>query len=138
VDDYAHHPREIQVTLKALKAYYLPQRLVCVFQPHQHSRTRFLLKDFAKSFTECTEVIVPDIYFVRDSELEKEYVSSQDLVSQIRLNGGMATYLKTFGEILCHLKERLAPGDLVVTMGAGNVWEVADDIVRWLGTDRTN
>jgi UDP-N-acetylmuramate--alanine ligase len=138
VDDYAHHPVEIQVTLKALKSFYLPQRLLCVFQPHQHSRTRFLLKDFAKSFSECSEVILPDIYFVRDSALEKDYISSQDLVSQIRLNGGMATYLKTFDEILSHLKERLQPGDLVVTMGAGNVWELADDIVCWLGTDRTN
>jgi UDP-N-acetylmuramate--alanine ligase len=138
VDDYAHHPREIQVTLKALKSYYMPQRLLCVFQPHQHSRTRFLLKDFAKSFSECAEVVLPDIYFVRDSEMEKEYVSSRDLVAQINLNGGMATYLKTFPEILSYLKDRLLPGDLVVTMGAGNVWELADDLVRWLGTDRKN
>ena len=138
VDDYAHHPREIQVTLRALRDYYTPQRLLCVFQPHQHSRTRFLLKDFARSFGECDEVVLPDIYFVRDSALEKEYISSQDLVSQIRLHGGSATYLKTFDEILNHLQERLRPGDLVVTMGAGNIWELADDIVRWLGTDRTN
>ena len=126
------------MTLKALKAYYMPQRMICVFQPHQHSRTRFLLKDFAKSFAECAEVILPDIYFVRDSALEKDYISSADLVSQIRLNGGMATYLKTFEEILAYLKERLQPGDLVVTMGAGSIWELADDIVRWLGTDRKN
>jgi len=136
VDDYAHHPTEIQVTLRALRDYFQPRRTWCVFQPHQHSRTRFLLKDFARSFGLADRVIVPDIYFVRDSEREKEYISAEDLVAQIRLNGGDALYLRTFGSIVEHLEAALAPGDLVVTMGAGNIWEVADEIVRWLGTDR--
>ena len=61
---------------------------------------------------------------------------AQDLVAQIRFNGGSAAYLQTFDEIVRHLQSALAEGDLVVTMGAGNIWEVADDIVRWLGTDR--
>jgi UDP-N-acetylmuramate--alanine ligase len=136
VDDYAHHPTEIQATLRALRDYYKPGRLICVFQPHQHSRTRFLLKDFAQSFAQADEVILPDIYFVRDSEQEKDHISSEDLVSQIRLRGGVARYSRTFPEILDHLKATLHPGDLVVTMGAGNVWEVADELVRWFGTDR--
>ncbi len=138
VDDYAHHPTEIQTTLRAIREYYEPKRLFCIFQPHQHSRTRFLLKDFARSFGECHEVILPDIYFVRDSALEKDYISSQDLVAQIRLNGGHAIYLKTFDDILEHLKSQLQAGDLLVTMGAGNIWEVADETVRWLGTNRSN
>lgn len=136
LDDYAHHPTEIQVTLRAIREVYEPKRLLCVFQPHQHSRTRFLLKDFARSFAAADEVIVPDIYFVRDSDLEKEYISSEDLVAQIRLHGGSATYVKTFDRIVGHLREALRPGDLVVTMGAGNIWEVADETVRWLGRDR--
>jgi len=136
VDDYAHHPTEIQVTLRALAESYRPERLFCVFQPHQHSRTRFLLKDFAKSFALADEVVVPDIYFVRDSDREKDYISSEDLVAQIRLHGGSATYVKTFAEIVQHLLGRLRPGDLVVTMGAGNIWEVADESVRRLGEDR--
>ena len=135
VDDYAHHPTEIQASLRALRDFYTPRRLLCVFQPHQHSRTRFLLKDFARSFGACDEVIVPDIYFVRDSAREKDYISSRDLVAQIRFHGGAAVYLKTFEEIVSHLHDELAAGDLVVTMGAGNIWEVADDIVRWLGRD---
>jgi UDP-N-acetylmuramate--alanine ligase len=81
-------------------------------------------------------VIVPDIYFVRDSAREKDHISSEDLVAQIRLRGGSAAYLKTFDDIVRHLQGALGPGDLVVTMGAGNIWEVADEIVRWLGTDR--
>lgn len=136
VDDYAHHPTEIQATLRALRDYYNPKRLICVFQPHQHSRTRFLLDSFARSFGAASEVIVPDIYFVRDSELEKDNINASDLVAQIRLNGGKAMYLETFDAIVSHLNSTLSEGDLVVTMGAGNIWEVADEIVRWLGTDR--
>jgi UDP-N-acetylmuramate--alanine ligase len=132
VDDYAHHPTEIQVTLRAIRDAYQPKRMICVFQPHQHSRTRFLLKDFARSFGSADEVIVPDIYFVRDSALEKDYISSEDLVAQIRLNAGSAMYLKTFEDINRHLQSTLRTGDLVVTMGAGNIWEVADETVRWL------
>ena len=136
VDDYAHHPTEIEASLRAIREHYQPRRLLCVFQPHQHSRTRFLLKDFARSFGACDLVVVPDIYFVRDSEREKDYISSEDLVAQIRLHGGPAVYRKSFAEIVSHLEGELTAGDLVVTMGAGNIWEVADDIVRWLGRDR--
>jgi len=135
LDDYAHHPTEIQVTLKAIRDYYKPKRLICVFQPHQHSRTRFQLKDFARSFGEADAVILPDIYFVRDSEREKDYISSADLVAQIRLHGGEAVYLKSFKEIVERLKGIVETGDLVVTMGAGNVWEIADEIVHWLRKD---
>ncbi|MFW6133149.1 MAG: UDP-N-acetylmuramate--L-alanine ligase [Planctomycetota bacterium] len=129
IDDYAHHPTEIQVTLRALRDRYGPRRLVCVFQPHQHSRTRFLLNDFARSFSAADEVVVPDIYFVRDSVREKDYISSEDLASQIRLQGGRARYLKTFARIADHLAATLTDGDLLVTMGAGNVWEIADTIL---------
>jgi UDP-N-acetylmuramate--alanine ligase len=130
VDDFAHHPTEIQASLRALANHYKPRRILCVFQPHQHSRTRFLLKDFAQSFALADEVIVPDIYFVRDSEKERDHISSKDLVAQIRLRGGIAIYLKTFELIVEYISGIVEPGDLVVTMGAGNIWEVADELVR--------
>ena len=129
VDDYGHHPTEIRATLKALRERYTPKRLLCVFQPHQHSRTRFLLEDFATSFAAADQTIVPDIYFVRDSESEKQRVSSADLVERIRLNGHDALHLDSFEAIVRHLKEVAREGDVVVTMGAGNVWEIARDIV---------
>ena len=135
MDDYAHHPTEIQVTLKAAREMVQPKRLWCVFEPHQHSRTRFLLKDFAASFGSADFVVVPDIYFVRDSEAERANISSKDLVNHISANGGRAVYLGKFGQIVRHLKSKLEPGDLVITMGAGKVWEIADEIVRWLGSD---
>ncbi len=81
------------------------------------------------------KIIVPEIYFVRDSQREKEYICAEDLVAQIRLNGGDAVFLPTFELITEHLKKFLAPGDLVITMGAGDIWKVADEIVCWLGTN---
>ena len=135
MDDYAHHPTEIQVTLRAAREMVKPQRLWCVFEPHQHSRTRFLLKDFAASFSAADFVVVPDIYFVRDSEAERASISSKDLVANIQANGGQAIYLAKFGQIVKYLQSKLQPGDLVITMGAGKVWEIADEIVQWLGSD---
>ena len=94
VDDYGHHPTEIRATLTALRQRYQPRKLFCIFQPHQHSRTRFLLDDFASSFAAADETIVPDIYFVRDSETEKSRVSSADLVDRINRNGQRARHLR--------------------------------------------
>ncbi|MFG0329985.1 MAG: UDP-N-acetylmuramate--L-alanine ligase [Phycisphaerales bacterium] len=124
-DDYGHHPTEIDTTLRALRAHEKPDRLVCVFQPHQHSRTRFLLEQFAASFSEADVVIVPHIYFVRDSEAEKQKVSARDLVDRLRQKGVQAMHLYPFEAIVEHLEIVCRPGDLVVVMGAGPVWKVA-------------
>src|SRR4029077_6595359 len=104
VDDYGHHPTEIRATLKAVREKYQPRRLLCVFQPHQHSRTRFLLEDFAASFAEADETIVPDIYFVRDSEAERQKVSAADLVERITAAGQRARHLPDFASIVSYLK----------------------------------
>jgi len=133
MDDYGHHPTEIRATLLALREHYRPQRLVCVFQPHQHSRTRFLLDDFARSFAHADVTIVPDIYFVRDSEEDRRAVNSAMLVDKIKGPEGSAreaVYLPTFKEITNYLMVNMQPGDLVVSMGAGPVWEVTDELVR--------
>jgi len=129
VDDYGHHPTEIRATLKALRERYEPKRLFCVFQPHQHSRTRFLLDDFAASFISATETVVPDIYFVRDSEEERQRVTSSELVERIIDHGQQATHIAKLSDIPQYLRERIGEGDVVVTMGAGNVWEIARDLV---------
>ncbi len=132
VDDYAHHPTELQVTIKALREYYKPDKLYVVFQPHQHSRTRFLLNDFARSFSSADVVVVPDIYFVRDSAAERDLIDARDLVDRIRTHGGQATYEPDFEAIVDLLGKRLQRGDLVVTMGAGNVWQIADPLLARL------
>ena len=132
VDDYGHHPTEIRATLQALRDHYAPRRLICVFQPHQHSRTRFLLNDFARSFAHADLTIVPDIYFVRDSELDRQAVNAAMLVDRIRANGRQARYIPDFPGILNYLQGQLQPGDLVVSMGAGPVWEITHELVRRL------
>jgi len=136
VDDYAHHPTEIQATLRAAKDFYNPKRMWVVFQPHQHSRTRFLLNEFAKSFGLADVVVVPDIYFVRDSQAEADRIGSIDLVDKIHAHGGDARYIASFDEIAEHLQSELRSEDLVITMGAGDVWKIADAVVSWLGIDR--
>ena len=92
-------------------------------------RTRFLLEDFAASFAEADETIVPDIYFVRDSEAERQKVCSADLVERIKQAGQRAQHLPDFPSIVSYLKGQAHPGDLIVTMGAGNVWEIGRDLV---------
>ncbi|MEW6358230.1 MAG: UDP-N-acetylmuramate--L-alanine ligase [Planctomycetota bacterium] len=124
-DDYAHHPTEIQVTLKAARDRFPGRRIWCVFQPHQHSRTRFLMKDFARSFGNADKIVIPDIYFVRDSEAERELVTSLDLVGEISNLGGDAVYFPSFGEIEQYLMKNMRAGDLLITMGAGDVYKVA-------------
>jgi len=132
IDDYGHHPTEVQVTLKAIRERFPGRRTVLVFQPHQHSRTRFLLNDFARCFAAADHVIVPDIYFVRDSQAERDAICSRDLVERVRANGGDALYLPSFDAIVGYLLNDMRPGDVIVTMGAGDVWKIADELVQRL------
>lgn len=136
VDDYAHHPTEIQATLAAARERFQPKRLWVVFQPHQHSRTRFLLDDFSRSFSAADFTLVPDIYFVRDSQRDREAVRAEDLVERIVARGGDALHIPEFGDIVEHLAARVTDGDVVLTMGAGTIWKVADDLIRRLGEHR--
>ena len=136
LDDYAHHPTEIRVTLEAIRQRYRPRRLWCVFQPHQHSRTRFLLDDFALSFGAADVVLLPDIYFVRDSDAVRREINAQQLSREIVNNSGQALYLRDFDTIATHLCRELLQGDLVVTMGAGDIWKLGDELIHRLGRDR--
>ena len=128
-DDYGHHPTEVDATLRALRDFERPQdkdgRLVCVFQPHQHSRTRFLLEEFAQAFSQADIVIVPHIYFVRDTEIEKTKVSAADLVDRLRKRGVRAMHLYPFEAIVEQLENLCQPNDLLVVMGAGPVGQIA-------------
>ena len=133
LDDYAHHPTEIRASLQAIRQRYCPERIWCVFQPHQYSRTRFLMDDFAESFALADITIVPEIYFVRDTEENRQEVNAEVLVGRIRQSGSEAIYINDFGGICEYLKNNVMPGDLVVTMGAGTIWKVADEYIQWLG-----
>jgi UDP-N-acetylmuramate--alanine ligase len=132
LDDYAHHPTEIRATLRAARERFNPGRLWCIFQPHQHSRTRFLLAHFAESFSQADHVVVPDIYFVRDTQREREAVCAADLVARIRARGDDAEYIPSFEGIVERVAGAVTPGDVVLTMGAGSIWKVADELLRRL------
>ncbi len=136
LDDYAHHPTEIKASLEAMRQKYQPKKLWCIFQPHQYSRTRFFLKDFAESFKLADITIVPEIYFVRDSQESKKEVNAQILVESIRQNGGEALFIGDFAGICDYLEANVTKGDLVVTMGAGDIWKVADEYIQRLGKYR--
>ncbi len=130
LDDYAHHPTEIRASLAAIRERYEPNRIFCIFQPHQYSRTRFLLNDFSESFRLADVTIVPEIYFVRDSQAAKKEVNAQILVERIRENGNQALFIDGFDLICDYLIENVTAGDLVVTMGAGDIWKVADEYLQ--------
>lgn len=132
-DDYGHHPTEVDATLRAIRLAEKPEanggRLIVVFQPHQHSRTRFLLDEFATAFTSADMVVVPEIYFVRDSEAEKQRVSADDLVQRLRDRGVEANHRHPFTAIVEQLERDCRPGDVVVVMGAGPVWQIARQFI---------
>ncbi|MBC7765775.1 MAG: UDP-N-acetylmuramate--L-alanine ligase [Hyphomonadaceae bacterium] len=122
VDDYAHHPTEITATLTA--AANMPHRkLWCIFQSHTYTRTAALLDAFASSLKAADHVIIADIYAAR--EIDHGVVHGRDLVNRILALGGQATYLGEFVSIAQYILQHAQPDDLVITMGAGNIDEVA-------------
>ena len=94
-----------------------------------------MLDDFAESFKLADITIVPDIYFVRDSQTARQEVNAEVLVDRIRASGSEALFISGFSGICEHLKSKASPGDLVVTMGAGDIWKVADEYLQWLRRD---
>lgn len=129
VDDYAHHPTEIRLTIEAVRSRYEPRRTWVVFQPHQYSRTRHLLEEFAGAFSQADEVIVPDVYGARETAEAMAGVGSAELVHRIAERGGHARHLPTLAAAAEHVATHVTEGDLVLTMGAGDVWKVADELV---------
>lgn len=124
IDDYAHHPTEIQVTLKAAKEFYPQKKIWAVFQPHTFSRTEALLKDFGSAFEHADQVIILDIC---GSAREKSgQVHAQDLVREIRkYKEGKVKYIPTIEKAAEYLKKRTQAGQVVLTMGAGDVWKLS-------------
>jgi len=124
-DDFAHHPTEIENTLSSAQKMGF-KRVVCVFQPHTYSRTAMFLNDFGRVLSIADLTIVSEILAVREENIYNIY--AEDLVEKIK-NG---VYLKTFEEIAEYVKKIAMPGDLILTMGGGNVYECANLIVEKL------
>lgn len=126
IDDYAHHPTEIEATLKSAKNY--PHKTTwCVFQPHTYTRTHALLHDFAKALTLADHVILADIYAAREKNTLG--ISSKDLQKCILELGTPCEYFPTFDEIENYLLENCIHGDLLITMGAGDVVKIGENLL---------
>jgi UDP-N-acetylmuramate--alanine ligase len=132
VDDYAHHPTKIKASLRAIRERYQPERLWCVFQAHQYSRTQSLLDEFAASFADADKVLIPEIFAARDTEASRSAVSAKILAERIRGRGTDAQYVTSPGAVCDCLEQNVHAGDVVVTMGAGDVWKVADEYIQRL------
>lgn len=132
VDDYGHHPGEIAATLHAARAFYPYKRVRCVFQPHTFSRTQALLKEFGTCFTDADEVIVVDTY--ASAREAQGAVTSKELVEEIARNRGDVVYKSTLAEAAEYLASSASRSDLVLTMGAGDVWQVGDALINQFGT----
>jgi UDP-N-acetylmuramate--alanine ligase len=130
VDDYGHHPVEIMATLKAARTGW-GKRIIAVFQPHRYTRTQALFKDFLTAFYDADVLILTDIYPAGEDRIEG--VESKALFEGIREYGHKdVSYLADKGQIVEHLLRILSPGDLVITLGAGDIWQVSEELVKRL------
>jgi len=127
IDDYAHHPTEVKATLAAAKLVE-HNTLWCVFQPHTYTRAKLLLEDFGKAFEDADRIVLADIYAAR--EKDTGLIHSRDVAEKIKSNGKNAQYIGDLNLIVEYLKNELKPGDLLITMGAGDVYSVGEALVN--------
>lgn len=122
IDDYAHHPTEIEATLFGAKNS-TKGKMFCIFQPHTYSRAKNFIKDFARSFNLAFQVIVTDIYASR--EINPGDINSQMLTDSFIKDGVNAIYMPDFDEVVSYIKAHITADDLVITLGAGDVNKIA-------------
>lgn len=130
IDDYAHHPTEIQATIAAAKS--TGKHIIAVFQPQRYTRTFYLFEQFSRAFSEADEVIITDIYSPA-GEKQIEGITSAKLADLIRTNSNPnVEYIPTRDGVQDYLTGHVKSGDLVLTMGAGDIWKAADGLARRL------
>jgi len=126
IDDYAHHPTEVSATLTAAQSY--PHNNIwCVFQPHTYSRTKQHLTEFAQALSIADNVVIADIYAAR--EKNPGDISSKDLLNELQKIGKDAHHFSSFDEIENYLLENCMNGDLLITMGAGDIVSVGERLL---------
>ncbi|MGA7826070.1 MAG: UDP-N-acetylmuramate--L-alanine ligase [Geobacteraceae bacterium] len=130
VDDYGHHPTEIRATLAAATSGW-DRRLVVVFQPHRYTRTKELYDEFIKAFHDAEVLILTDIYPAGEEPIEG--VTSEALARSVRQHGHKdVSYIADREELVGHLLEILKPGDILLTLGAGNIWQTGELLLQKL------
>jgi len=146
ISDYAHHPTAVKATIKAAKQFYPSKRIFVVFQPHQHNRTKKLYQDFMKAFDDADVVILSEIFDVAGrEESDDQNISSLNIVNDIKckipplkkgvrgifkLNSDSIFYAKNLEETRKLIDENVKPDDILLIMGAGNIYRVADELVK--------
>lgn len=127
IDDYAHHPTEIKAALAAAQNVQ-HNTTWCVFQPHTFSRTRFLFDEFGEAFGDADEIIIADIFAAR--ETDDGTVSAAQLADRIAQTGKSARYVGDFAAIEAYLREHCKSGDLLMTVGAGDVYKIGENFLK--------
>jgi len=127
-DDYAHHPTEIKTTLEAFADAFPGRRIIVVFQPHLYSRTKILFKDFVSAFDRAAAVVMLPIYAAR--EKKDSTIASPMLVAALKKRGVAAIYVATFETAVGRIKKLARGGDIVLTMGAGDVYRIGDQFLK--------
>ncbi len=136
VDDYAHHPTEIAVTLKAARQTN-PKRLICAFQPHRYSRTQLLQKEFGGAFEDADLLILTDIYSAGEPAIPG--VNGETILNAVKAaTGQKTTYVKSRADVAPYLETIVRDGDLVLTMGAGDIYRTGEELLALLSARREN
>jgi len=131
VDDYGHHPTEILATLSAVKQAWPDKRLVVLFQPHRYSRTKGLFSEFQTCFHQADYLVMTDIYAASEKPIEG--IDSLRLLEKIKQHGQRKTaYIGEVEKLAEAVKDNLLPGDLVLTLGAGNIFRAGEDLLALL------
>ena len=130
VDDYAHHPTEIAATLKAAKETS-PKRLVCVFQPHRYSRTQLLQEEFGSAFVSADKLVLTDIYGAGEAPIPG--IDGRTVLEEVQRQSGQdVTYVPEREKLAGFLAGEVQEGDLVITMGAGDIYKTGEELVEML------
>ncbi len=127
IDDYAHHPTEIRASLTSAK-YYPHREIWCIFQPHTYTRTKALFPEFVDALSDTDHIILADIYAARETDTLG--ISSRDLAESLKEKGADAHYFPTFKEIENFCLENCQKGDLLITMGAGDVVNIGESLIK--------
>jgi UDP-N-acetylmuramate--alanine ligase len=121
IDDYAHHPTAVQATLQTARDLFGSRKIWCAFQPHQVSRTSALLSEFAASFPNADQILIAPAFAAREDVTSEPAEISAQLTERICEQGVAAKFCESLDQMIATLEDGLRPGDILITMGAGNI-----------------
>lgn len=130
IDDYAHHPTEIKVTLRAARERFPKRKIICIFQPHQIKRIKILFNDFTCAFFDADEVIITDIYVVAGRDAGDRKIYSKCLTDALKKKKVNVKYIAEFNKIAGYIKKTVSKNCVVITMGAGDITKLSDRLAR--------